>query len=121
MRVSQDKARRLTAMVWRDRALRLVPLVVAVIVVFAGASYMMARQIEKVDQTVEISTFGGTVTSIKRGGPRSAIAHVHLEDGRDVDAFSQLAVVPLPGAHVTVAQSRHASGKLTYDVKALSH
>ena len=120
MRLSQDKSRRLTAMVWRQRIKQWVPVALALVLLFAGATYMMSRQLSKADQTLNVVSHSGTVTGITRAGPRSAIAHVHLDDGRDVDALSQLNVIPPAGTHVTVSESRHASGRLTYDVTRLS-
>jgi hypothetical protein len=46
--------------------------------------------------------------------------HVLLDDGRDVDAFSAMRLVPVHGAHVIVNQARHASGRLTFDVTGLA-
>ena len=45
--------------------------------------------------------------------------HVHLDDGRDVEAFSHFRVALPNGAHVVVAEARHASGRVTYDVVRL--
>ena len=120
MRLSEDKSRRLTALVWRERAKRCVPVVLVLMLLFAGATYMMSRQLSRADQTLNVVSHAGTVTGITRAGPRSAIAHVHLDDGRDVDALSQFNVIPPAGTHVTVSESRHASGRLTYDVTRLS-
>ena len=46
-------------------------------------------------------------------------SYVHLDDGRDVEAFSHFRVAPPNGAHVVVAEARHASGRVTYDVVRL--
>lgn len=121
MRLSQEKSRRLSALVWRDRLRQIVPVLLAVAVLFAGASYMLMRKTTTAtyDQTVEIMPHTGTVTSVSHTGPRSSIAHVHLDDGRDVDAFSSMTVIPPAGAHVRVNEARHASGRLTFDVKGL--
>ena len=56
--------------------------------------------------------------SVKRGGSgrNASIVHVHLDDGRDVDAFTTLRVVPPQGSHVVIAEARHASGRVTFDV-----
>jgi hypothetical protein len=48
--------------------------------------------------------------------PGVRIFHVHLDDGRDVDALSRLRQVPAPGTHVVISESRHQSGRLTWDV-----
>ena len=120
MRMSEEKSRRLKAMVWRERARKVIPIVLGLVVLFAGATYMLSSQLTRADRTVEVATHTGTVTGISRSGPRSSIAHVHLDDGRDVDALSQMSIIPPAGSHVVVSESRHASGRLSYDVKGLS-
>ena len=120
MRMSEEKSRRLKALVWRERARKWIPIVLAVVVLFGGATYMLSSQLSRADRTLEVVTHAGTVTGITRAGPRSAIAHVHLDDGRDVDALSQMSIIPPAGAHVVVSESRHASGRLSYDIKGLS-
>jgi hypothetical protein len=120
MRMSEQKSRQLMAMVWRERMRRWVPIVVALVLLFAGATYMLANQLSRADRTLEVLKHAGTVTGITRAGPRSAIAHVHLDDGRDVDALSQMTIIPPAGSHVVVSESRHASGRLSYDIKGLS-
>jgi hypothetical protein len=42
--------------------------------------------------------------------------HVHLDDGREVDAFSALRLTPFAGTHVVINEALHASGKHTFDV-----
>jgi len=49
----------------------------------------------------------------------ASVIYVHLDDGRDVEAFSHFRVAPPNGAHVVVAEARHASGRVTYDVVRL--
>ena len=73
-------------------------------VLFAGATYMLSSQLSRADRTLDVVTHTGTVTGITRSGPRSAIAHVHLDDGRDVDALSQLSIIPPAGTHVVVSE-----------------
>ena len=117
MRLSDEKARRLTALIWRERMRRWLLVVAVVLVVAGGLTFMLARQVERADRTVDVHERDGTVVSIKQGGSRGAsIVHVHLSDGRDVDAYSASRVVLPKGAHVVVAEARHASGRLTYDV-----
>jgi hypothetical protein len=120
MRMSEEKSRRLKALVWQERVKRWAPIALALVVLFAGATYMLSSQLSRADRTVEVATHTGTVTGISRSGPRSSIAHVHLDDGRDVDALSQMSIIPPAGAHVVVSESRHASGRLSFDIKGLS-
>jgi hypothetical protein len=121
MRLSKDKARQLSRLVWRDRARRVLPIVLGLVVLGAGATYFFLQQIERADRTVELKMHEGKVVNVKKLGAArgAAIVHVQLDDGRDVDAFSALRVVPSPGAHVMINEARHASGKLTYDITGL--
>jgi hypothetical protein len=117
MKLSDEKARRLTALVWRERARRWLPIIAVTVGIFAVVSFFLARQIERADRTVDVKNHEGTVIAVKRGGARgAAVVRVHLDDGRDVDAFSALRLVPLTGTHVVIGEARHASGRLTYDV-----
>ncbi|HWB45600.1 MAG TPA: hypothetical protein VG900_09190 [Hyphomicrobiaceae bacterium] len=120
MRLSDDKAKRLSALVWRERVKFWLPLVVGAIAIFGMLTFLVARQIGKVDQTVAVETHNGTVVTVTRNARSAAIVHVLLDDGRDVDAFSAMRLVPVHGAHVIVNQARHASGRLTFDVTGLA-
>ena len=121
MRLSKDKARQLSRLVWRDRVRRVLPIVLGVVVLAVGATYFFLQQIEHADRTVDLRMHDGKVVNVKKLGAArgAAIGHVQLDDGRDVDAFSALRVVPSPGAHVMISEARHASGKLTYDITGL--
>jgi hypothetical protein len=98
MRLSDDKARRLTALVWRERARRWLPVLLVALALVGGLTFMLSSQVERADRTVAVHEREGTVLSIKQGGSRG--------------------VVP-KGSHVIVAEARHASGRLTYDVVRL--
>ena len=52
MRLSQDKSRRLTAMVWRERVKRWVPVALVLVLLFTGATYMLSNQLSKADKTL---------------------------------------------------------------------
>jgi hypothetical protein len=122
MRLSEDKARQLNALVWRDRAKRWVPLIAVAVCIVALLTFFLMRQVEKADRTLEVKTHEATVVNIKRpgNGRGAGIVHVRLDDGRDVDAFSMLRLDPMSGAHVIINEARHASGRLTYDVARLA-
>ena len=119
-RLSDDKARRLSALLWRERLKRWLPVAVG-LVLFAGVyTYFNMHQLARVDQTVDVQQHDGHVTDHKSGNsPVASILYVHLDDGRDVEAFSHFRVAPPNGAHVVVAEARHASGRVTYDVVRL--
>ena len=120
MRLSDEKARRLTALVWRERARRWLLVLLVVLAVAGALTYVLSSQVQSADRTVDVRERDGTVVSIKQGGSRGAsIVRVHLDDGREVDAFSASRIVPPKGSHVVVAEGRHASGRLTYDVLRL--
>jgi hypothetical protein len=122
MRLSQQKARQLNALVWRERLRRLLPLVALVVGATALVTVYLARQVERADRTVDITVHKATVIDIKRhgNGRGGGIVRVHLEDGRKVEAFSMARVDPAAGAHVVVNEARHASGRLTYDIARLA-
>ena len=121
MRLTDEKTRRLTALLWRERARRWLPAVVGVLVMAGAFLFMLANQLGRVDRTIAVQEHDGTVTSIKRGNNArgAAVIRVHLDDGRDVEAISTFRIVPPKGAHVVIAEGRHASGRLTYDVVRL--
>jgi hypothetical protein len=121
MRLSNEKARRLTALVWRERARRWLPVLVAVIVVAGALAFVLSNQVQRADRTVDVRERDGTVVSTKssRNARGATIVRVHLDDGRDVDAFSAFRIAPAQGAHVVITEARHASGRLTYDVLRL--
>lgn len=121
MRLSPQNSRRLTQLVWRDRARRWVPIVAAVVVGLGGLAYVTELQIGRVDRTVDVVTHDATVLTIKNAGARgAAVFHVHLDDGRDVDAVSTMRLTPAHGAHMTVTEAKHASGRSTFDVVRLA-
>ena len=121
MRLSDDKARQLTWLVWRDRARRWLPVVGAGIALLGIVTFVTEKQIERADPTLQVQAHEATVVETKRTASRgAAVLHVHLDDGRDVDAVSLFRIAPTAGSHVVVNESRHASGKLSYDVVRLA-
>jgi hypothetical protein len=121
MRLSEEKARALNALVWRDRMKRVLPVVAAAICAIAVLTVFLVRQVEKADRTVDVQVHKATVVHVKKhsNGRGAGIVEVHLDDGRDVEAFSGLRFDPAVGAHVVINESRHASGKLTYDIASV--
>jgi|KBSMisStaDraftv2_1062788.scaffolds.fasta_scaffold2376474_1 hypothetical protein len=117
MKLSQENARRLSALVWRERLRRFAPIVLAVVVLTGLLTVFLVRQIDRADRTVTVAVHNATVVAVKQGGgARAAIVHVHLDDGREVDAFSALRLTPFAGTHVVINEALHASGKHTFDV-----
>jgi len=118
MRLSEEKARQLNALVWRDRMRRIIPIVVAAVFAVAILTFFLVRQVEKADRTLDVHVLQATVVHIKKSGNgrAGAIVEVKLDDGRDVDAFSASRVDPAIGTHVIVNEARHESGRMTYDI-----
>ena len=104
-RLSDDKARRLSALLWRERLKRWLPVAVG-LVLFAGVyTYFNMHQLARVDQTVDVQQHDGHVTGHRSGNsPVASVIYVHLDDGRDVEAFSHFRVAPPNGAHVVGAR-----------------
>jgi hypothetical protein len=121
MKLSDDKARRLTRLVWRECARTWLPFVAAGLVLVGMLVFMTEWQIGHADRTVNVQVHDATVLDVKRTTARgAAVVRVHLDDGRDVDALSALRLQSRAGAHVVVSEARHASGRLTYGVERLS-
>ena len=117
MRLSDDKARKLTRLVWRDRARTWLPVAAVALVLVGAVCFLTETQIDHADRTVDVKVHEATVVDIKRTAARgAAVVHVRLEDGRDVDAVSLFRVAPTAGMHVVVNEAKHASGRLTFDV-----
>jgi peptidoglycan/LPS O-acetylase OafA/YrhL len=118
IRLSDDKARRLSGLIWRERLRRLLPLLVTALLLVGAFTAILLNQQRRADRTVDVKVREATVVHIKQiaVARRAAIVTLHLEGGGDVDAFSAVQPVPSIGAHVEVNEARHASGKLTYDV-----
>ena len=112
MRLSDEKARRLSALVWRERARRWLPALIGLLALAGAAIYMLSSQTQRADRTLEVREREGTVVSIKQGGSRGAsILRVHLDDGQEVDAHSASRLVLPLGSHIVIAETRHASGR----------
>jgi hypothetical protein len=122
MRLSNEKARRLTALMWRERARRWLPFVAGALVIFAVLTFLFVRQVDRADRTIDIAVRDATMIDVKRGGTgrTASIVHVRLDDGRSVEAFSTMRVMPPAGTHLVVSEAKHASGRVTYDVMRLA-
>lgn len=120
MRLSDEKARRLWMLVWRERLRRWLPVVAGLVLCAAIYTYFNMHQLARVDQTVDVQQHDGRVTGHKSANsPVASVLYVHLDDGRDVEVSSPFRVPPPNGAHVIVAEARHASGRVTYEVVRL--
>src|SRR5215475_530401 len=118
MRLSEDKAKRLNALLWRDRARRVVPVVAAAVAAIGLLTLFLVRQVEHADKTLDVQVRQATVVHVKKSGNgrAAAIVEIRLDDGREAEAFSALRIDPQVGTHVVVSEARHASGRLTYDI-----
>jgi hypothetical protein len=122
MKLSSEKARQLTVLVWRERVRRIMPLLLIMLGLIGGFAFLTANRARRIDQTIDVQTHEGTVVNIKRGSPaRGAfIVHARLHDGREIDAFSTLRIAPPAGANVLVNEARHASGRYTFEIVRLA-
>jgi hypothetical protein len=118
MRLSDAKARRLTRLIWRERALRWLPVAAVVLAMLGAYTFFMEQQIGRADPTVNVQVHEASVISVKRStaARSAAVVHAYLDDGREVDALSALRPTPQQGSHVVISEARHVSGRLTYDV-----
>ena len=118
MRLSDDKARRLSSLIWRERLRRFLPLAATAVVLVGVSTLIFINQARRADRTVDVKQRDATVVHVKQFAVRAgaAIITVHLDGDRNVDAFSTLQDVPAVGTHVVVSEARHASGRMTYDI-----
>jgi hypothetical protein len=117
MRLSKENARRLTILLWRERLGRLLAVIAGLVVLAGVFGFALWQQLGRLDPTVAVQDHVGTVVGLETGkGSAAQAVRVHLDDGRDVDATSASRIVLPNGAHVLVAEARHASGQLTYRV-----
>ena len=122
MRLSDDKARRLSSLIWRERLRRFLPLAVTAVVLLGVSTLIFINQARRADRTVDVKERDATVVHVKQFAVRAgaAIITVHIDGDRNVDAFSALQDVPAVGTHVVVSEARHASGRLTYDITRIN-
>ncbi len=117
MRLSGDRQKKLTGMIWMERLKKALPVILIALVLGGGAIYLSTQRAARQDKTVEVKDHKATILALKR--PRSrgaAIVTARLDDGRVVDALSQLNDVLVADEEVTIAEGIHASGRHTYDV-----
>ncbi len=117
MRLSNEKSRHLKQLIWRERLRKWVPALAVFAALFGLLIYLTNLRQGRADPTVDVRNLSGSVTAVLRPPSRGmSIVHVRLDDGRETDALSQLPRLLPPGSRVTMTESRHASGKLSYDV-----
>lgn len=117
MKLSEDRARQLSRLVWRERLLRWLLLAAVGLALVGVLAFMFEWRTSHVDRTVEMRMHDATVLNVRSTASRGVtVFHVHLDDGRDVDAASLFRLSAVPGTHVVVSESRHASGRLTWGV-----
>src|SRR5262245_65753240 len=79
MKLSQENARRLSALVWRERLRRFAPIVLAGLVLTALLTVFLVRQVEQADRPVSVAVHNATVLTVKQGGGAGpALVPFHL-------------------------------------------
>lgn len=117
MRFSSDRQKKLTGIIWMERLKKALPVILIALVLGGAAIYVSTERAARQDRTVEVKDHKATIIALKR--PRSrgiAIVTARLDDGRVIDALSQLNNVLVADEAVVIAEGIHASGRHTYDV-----
>lgn len=113
-----ERERELTRLIWKERIKRSAIAVIVLAVVFGAYVFLTYERTTLIDKTVETAMLDGTVMSSDRSMSRKGgfTVHVKLDDGKEIEAVSLLAFMPLPGAHAEVRMARHQSGLVTYNL-----
>lgn len=117
MRFSTDRQKKLTQLLWMERFKKAAPVILIALVLGGAAFYVANERSARQDRTIEVKDHKASVMAVKR--PRSrgvSIITARLDDGRVVDALSQLNEVLMADEPITIAEGIHASGRHTYDV-----
>lgn len=117
MRLSRDHDRKLTQLIWRERAKRAAFIGALSAVLIGGAAYFNHQRELRADPTLTVNSIEATVIE----GPvrwvqRGHIMHARVADGREVDAWISSGYAPAFGTHVILAEAHHKSGKLSYEL-----
>lgn len=122
MRLSDEKARRLTLLVWRERLRCSLPVAAGAAALAGVLLAIFVCQLGHVDGTIAVHDLNGTVLALESGGNGRPVSvlRVHLDDGREVDASAAFRILPHNGAQIVVAEAHHASGLLTYRVQRVA-
>lgn len=117
MKLSSNHQKRLTGLIWIERMKKALPAVLIIGAIGAVAIYMTSERAARMDRTVEVKDHAASILVVKRPRTRgAAVVTARLDDGRVVDAVSQLNSILVPDDKVTIAEAVHASGRHTYDV-----
>lgn len=118
-----DMARKLGRAIWRQRLVTYGPTFALLLFCASIGGYLFTQKLGRSDPMVETMQVDGTIMEAHRVSGRAAvfIAHVRLDDGREVDADSTLTTALVPKERVVVSQSRHASGKVSHHVMQLKN
>jgi hypothetical protein len=115
MRAERERA--LTRLIWVQRIKTWGTAVLAAVVIFGAYVFLTYERTSLIDVTVATATLDGTIVGSSPGQTsKSAIVHVRLDDGREIDAATYGKLQPVPGAHAEIHMAKHQSGLVTYGV-----
>lgn len=116
--MSDDVAKRLNRILWRER---LKKFAIAIVAVSVFALYMGYR-ITHEDRPTGHGNFSGVVSHTRPTGRRNSYAvEVHLDDGRDIKTYSSTGIAPAEGARVEVSDVSFTSGRHSYRLLKVVH
>lgn len=118
-----EMAKKLQRAVWRQRLTSYGPTVLLLIGCTVLGGWFFSFKMDRADPTVALTQVNGTVIEAKRVASKASvtIAHIRLDDGKEVDADSTLPLPLVPNEHVVLNEYKHASGKLSYHVLQVKH
>lgn len=118
MKISGANSRKLSQLVWRDRLRRLAPALIGAVALMSGAVAFNSYRAARSDPTLEVHTVAATILGLGKGQPARGgyIIRAQTADGLEVLALATTKVLPATGAHAVLAEARHKSGRLTYEL-----
>jgi len=113
-----EMARKLAQAIWRQRVTTYGPTLLLLIVCTSLGGWFFSYRLDRADPAIAMTEVTGIVMEARRVASKTAvtIAHIRLDDGKEIDADSTLPAPLIPNEHVVLNEMRHASGKMSYHV-----